>query len=73
MIALLHGPVNGVEDGFAVANIRNVAKFEGGGLFHAGGGMIGVMECWSDGVLVYYVIPITPLLQYSITPIFFIV
>jgi hypothetical protein len=36
MIALLHRPANGIEDGFTVTNVRDVEKFEGRDLFHAG-------------------------------------
>jgi hypothetical protein len=37
MIALLHRPANGIEDGFSIGKVRNVPKFEGGDFFHAGG------------------------------------
>jgi hypothetical protein len=46
MIALLHRPVNGVEDGLTVANVRDVAKFERGKVrSHR------ELERWSVGVV----------------------
>ena len=49
MIALLHRPVNGMEDGFTVANVRDVAKFErGSSRSHR---ELGVPENWNAGIV----------------------
>src|SRR4249920_1209267 len=73
MIALPHRPVNGMEDGFTVANVRDVAKFErGSSRSHR------ELEHWSGGILEYWSIGVMgsvsqqssiPSLQHSINPI----
>jgi hypothetical protein len=44
-----------MEDGFTVSNVRDVAKFERGDLFHSGGleYWSGVLEYWKIGMVEY--------------------